>query len=99
MLSGNGTGTAVYRRLQREGIPFAAGILWENDLDYPSARALAAEVVSVRAFCRIDGKAMKRAKELIDACGQVICTLDPQETGEFYQELKELLEYAEKQGK
>lgn len=35
VLSGNGTGTAVYRRLQREGIPFAAGILWENDLDYP----------------------------------------------------------------
>ena len=99
VLSGNGTGTAVYRRLQREGIPFAAGILWENDLDYPSAKALAAEVVSVKAFCRIDEKAMNRAKELIDTCRQVICTMDGQETGEFYQELKELLEYAKRQGK
>ena len=99
VLSGNGTGTAVYRRLQREGIPFAAGILWENDLDYPSAKALAAEVVSVKALCRIDEKAMNRAKELIDTCRQVICTMDGQETGEFYQELKELLEYAKRQGK
>ena len=99
VLSGNGTGTAVYRRLQREGIPFAAGILWENDLDYPSAKALAAEVVSVKAFCRIDEKAMKRAKELIDACRQVICTMDELETGEFYQELTELMEYAKRQGK
>lgn len=99
VLSGNGTGTAVYRRLQREGIPFAAGILWENDLDYPSAKALAAEVVSVKAFCRIDEKAMKRAKELIDACRQVIYTMDELETGEFYQELTELMEYAKRQGK
>ena len=50
VLTGNGTGTGVFRRLQREGIPFAAGILWENDLDYPSAKALAAEVVSEKAF-------------------------------------------------
>ena len=26
VLTGNGTGTGVFRRLQREGIPFAAGI-------------------------------------------------------------------------
>ena len=41
VLAGNGTGTAVFRKLQRDGIPFAAGILWENDLDYPAAKALA----------------------------------------------------------
>lgn len=99
VLSGGGSGTAVYRRLQREGRPFAAGILWENDLDYPSARALAAEVVSVKAFCRIPGSALKRAKELIDRCGQVICTMDADGAGEFYQELAELLEYAKRQGK
>lgn len=50
VLTGNGTGTGVFRRLQREGIPFAAGILWENDLDYPSAKALAVEVVSEKVF-------------------------------------------------
>ena len=29
VLAGNGTGTAVFRKLQRDGIPFAAGILWK----------------------------------------------------------------------
>lgn len=56
-------------------------------------------MVSVKAFCRIDEKAMKRAKELIDACRQVICTMDELETREFYQELTELMEYAKRQGK
>lgn len=99
VLSGGGSGTPVYRRLQREGVPFAAGILWENDLDYPSAKALAAEVVSVRAFCRIEEGAVKRAKRLIDQCSRVICTLGKEDAGELYGELKELLEYAKRQGK
>ncbi len=94
VLSGNGSGTALYRRLQREGVPFVAGVLWENDLDYPSAKALAAEVVSVKAFSRVDQRTLKRAKELMDTCEKVICTLDPGQTGEFYQEFKELLAYA-----
>lgn len=99
VLAGCGSGTAVYRRLQREGTPFATGILWENDLDYPSAKALAAEVVSVKAFCKIDEGAMRRSRELLDACRQVICTIDPEETGEFNRELSELYAYAKKQGK
>lgn len=99
VLGGSGSGTAVYRRLQREGIPFATGILWENDLDYPSARALAAEVVSLKAFCCIDESAMRRAKELIDGCKRVICAIPPKRMGEFAHRLKELLEYAEMQGK
>lgn len=99
VLSGGGSGTPVYRRLQREGVPFAAGILWENDLDYPSAKALAVEVVSVKAFCRIEESAVKRAKELIDQCSRVICTLEKEDAGELYGEFKELLEYAKRQGK
>ena len=94
VLSGNGSGTAVYRRLQREGVPFVAGVLWENDLDYPSARALAVEVVSVRPFCRIEEETLKRAKALIDKCDKVIGTIKAEDMGEFYRELKELEEYA-----
>lgn len=96
ILAGCGTGTAVYRRLQRAGTPFATGILWENDLDYPSARALASEVVSVKAFSRIDSASMKRAKELIDLCGQVICTWNPDEKEALPTELSELYTYAQK---
>lgn len=99
VLAGCGSGTAVYRRLQRAGTPFATGILWENDLDYPSARALAAEVVSVKAFCEIAEEDLKRAKELMDCCGQVICTLNLDESCTLPREIRELYEYAKEQGK
>lgn len=91
VLCGCGTGTAVFRRLQRAGIPFAAGILWENDLDYPSAKALASEVVSVKPFGRPDRAAFARAKELIGGCREVICTVEPKQMGEFAGEYEELL--------
>lgn len=94
VLAGNGTGTDVFRQLQRSHTPFAVGILWENDLDYPSAKALAKEVVSVKAFCRISQQVLEEAKAWIDRVDQVICTLDPELAGDFYPELKELYQYA-----
>ncbi len=83
VLAGDGKGTPVFRRLQREGIPFATGILWENDLDYPVAKALAAKVVSVGAFSAPDDDAIARAKELVESCGQVICACEPEEFGPY----------------
>ena len=91
VLGGNGTGTAVYRRLQRDDIPFATGILWENDLDYPAASMLASEVVSVRAFGRVTEGEKGRARALMEGCRQVVCTLNPQKGGAVYEELDELL--------
>lgn len=94
VLAGNGTGTGIFRQLQRAGVPFAAGILWENDLDYPAARALAAEVVSVKAFCRIGAEAVERAKALIDQCPEVICTVDLTNAGDWAEELRTIRDYA-----
>ena len=99
VLAGNGTGTAVFRKLQRDGIPFAAGILWENDLDYPAAKALASEVVSVKAFCEMDEASLNQAKRLVDQCEEVLCTVDLTEAGAQAEGLKHLLTYAEKTGK
>lgn len=99
VIAGNGTGTALFRRLQREGIPFAAGILWENDLDCPAARALASEVVLESAFSPIGAEKIERAEELIDSCRRVVCTLSLEETGEWAKKLRELAAYAEKKGK
>lgn len=99
VIAGNGTGTALFRRLQREGIPFAAGILWENDLDCPAARALASEVVLESAFSPIGAEKIERAEELIDSCRRVLCTLSLEETGEWAKKLRELAAYAEKKGK
>lgn len=94
VIAGNGTGTPVFRRLQREGIPFAAGILYENDLDYPSAKALAAEVISVRPFTKIDGKTLERAKKSMARCKRVICTLDVASIGELGGALRDLYDQA-----
>lgn len=94
VLAGNGTGTAVFRKLQRDGIPFAAGILWENDLDYPAAKALASEVVSVKAFCEMDEASLNRAKALVDQCEEVLCTVDLAEAGAQAESLRILHEYA-----
>ncbi len=73
VIGGGGSGIPVYRSLQRNGIPFAAGILQENDLDWPVAHALAAEIISLPPYQMADEAAIRRAKELIDACGSAIC--------------------------
>lgn len=102
VLAGNGTGTAVFRRLQREGIPFAAGILWENDLDYPSAKALAAEVIQVKAFQPLGAAEEHRARELICQCDRVLVTITRNEwtaMGSYGELLQKLWNYASELGK
>ncbi len=76
VIGGQGKGIPVYRRLQREGIPFAAGILYDNDMDVPAARALAAEVICAEAFEPISEETYRRAEAVMDSCRQVICCLD-----------------------
>ena len=72
VLSGGGTGLPVYRRLQREGVPFAAGILAENDVDFRLARLLAVEVVTEAPFSPISELAAQRALALIETVPRVI---------------------------
>jgi len=90
VIGGNGSGIPVYRRLQRSGIPFAAGILHENDMDYPVARALASEVISEAAFEPIREETYQRAAALLESCGEVICCLD--RFGPFNEENRRLAE-------
>ena len=94
VLCGGGTGTPVFRRLQREGIPFVAGVLWENDLDYPSATALASETVKVKSFTDITGAEIELAKKLIDSCEKVLCPLTEEAMTGFAAPLRELKAYA-----
>ena len=99
VIAGNGRGTPVYRRLQRAGIPFATGILSENDLDYPAARALASEIVSVGPFQPVDKAALERAKTLLEGCDQVICALKQEDLGAWNQEMEALYDYGRALGK
>lgn len=75
VIGGGGSGIETYRRLQRQGIPFAAGVIAENDMDYPVAKALASELITVPAFGIVDDEAIEKAKAVIARCEKVICTL------------------------
>lgn len=72
VLSNCGSGIPVYRALQRAGTPFAAGILYENDVDCRVARLLAAEVVTEAPFRPIGDVALARALMLMERCGRVV---------------------------
>ncbi len=73
VIGGGGAGIPVYRRLQRQGVPFAAGVLAENDLDYPVASVLAAQVVSEKCFQPVGEGAFRQAAAVMERCGRVLC--------------------------
>ena len=97
VISSGGTGIPVYRRLQKQNIPFIAGILYPNDMDYQLARLLAAEVIETPAFEEIGEPAFARAEEVIRKCSRVIVTEFP--VGTMNRRIVELIELARKQGK
>ena len=99
VIAGNGTGTSIFRRLQRERKAFATGILWENDIDFASAKSLAAEVISVPAFHYISDEQIKQTKKWINECESVICTLKESDMVGFAKALSNLAEYAKIKGK
>ena len=72
VLGGAGCGLTHYRTLQKKRVPFAAGILYENDLEFEVAKALAGQVVSQRAFTPIQPDTIKQAKALIARCRAVL---------------------------
>ncbi len=96
VIAGNGSGIPVYRRLQREGIPFVTGVLQENDVDYPAARDLAAEVVAERAFEPIGEEAYALALSKMRQCRRVLCPL--QTFGAMNRRNEELLREAGRAG-
>lgn len=97
VIGGGGSGIAAYYTLQRDQIPFAAGILSEGDVEYKAAKALASALVTTPAFYPIEIRQMAQARKWIDDCNYCICTLDA--FGPLNQANKELLSYAKEQDK
>ena len=97
VISGGGNSGGVFRRLQRAGTPFAAGIIPANDIDLPAARALAAEVISRPAFSEASQETVQRGLRLIGECGGVICCHGS--CGALNPENSELLSCARRLGK
>ena len=97
VIGGNGRGIPVYRKLQRAGIPFIAGVIHSNDLDYDVAKALAAEVVSEEAFEPVSEENLRKAEQLMDDCEEVICCVD--KFGMMNAANQKLVEKARRDGK
>lgn len=97
VICGGGSGIPIFQKLQRNNIPFAAGILSKNDTDYAVASAIAAEVVCTESYYPMEEKHFHQAKQLIDQCEKCICTL--KQFGPLNEENRQLLQYAMERGR
>ena len=75
VIGGGGSGIPVYRSLQRQRIPFAAGIIHENDVEYQVAKCLASELVAEKAFEPISSDSISRAFAVMKDCAKVVCCI------------------------
>ena len=97
VIGGNGSGIPVYRKLQRQGIPFATGVLHTNDADYQVAKELAARVITEKPFECISQESFQGALEIMEKCREVYCPL--KDFGTMNKKNLELFKKAEKSGK
>ena len=93
VVAGGGYGISCYRALQKQEIPFATGILFENDVDCQVARELSDHVVVAPAFEAMTDSQFKEASDLLLRCEAVIDAGTP--AGTFNQLNFNLLRLAE----
>lgn len=96
VVGGGGYGIPVYRALQKSQTPFAAGILFDNDVDYQIAAKLSDHVVVAPAFEPMTAQHYEKAEQLLLQCDQVIDAGTPQ--GTYNQFNRRLLILAEQRG-
>ena len=72
VVGGGGFGAPVYRSLQKRQIPFASGILYENDVDLQVARELSDHLVTSPAFEPMTEAQFDAAWELVRRCGRIL---------------------------
>ena len=72
VIAGGGTGSSCFRELQRAGVPFAAGVLFEHDVDGELAASLAVRAVLAPDFEPFGDGCMREALEALAACRAVI---------------------------
>lgn len=72
VVAGNGCGANYYRQLQKKQIPFASGILFENDVDYQVAQSLTEHIISAPAFEPMNPALLETALEMMQSCDLVL---------------------------
>ncbi len=73
VIGGGGKGISVYRKLWRNHTPFAAGIIYENDIEFPVAKALASVVIVEKAFETVSDSSIRTALKVMKKCSKIIC--------------------------
>lgn len=96
VIAGGGHGAGIYRTLQRKQIPFATGVLFENDVDYQIARELSDYVVTAPAFEPMGETHYAQAAQLLLRCKTVLDA--GTEIGTLNRINGRLLELAQKNG-
>lgn len=96
VVGGGGQGIGCYRALQKRQVPFAAGILFANDMDCPVARELSDHVVTAPAFEPMGEAELERAAAVLGRCAGVIDAGTP--AGSFNQMNQRLLRLAAERG-
>ena len=97
VVSSGGSGIRTFRNLQKRNIPFVAGVLYENDIDYRLARILASEVIIETPFTEISDEVYERALASAEQCECVINAGVP--IGQCNRRIVELLDAIESRGK
>lgn len=98
VISGNGTGIPFFRLLCRRGIGFAAGILYENDIDTVIAENITDHIVKEKPFVPVGEEAKQKMRSVLSCMKAAIDTGAP--AGEYNRVNFELLdEFAEAGGK
>lgn len=92
VIAGNGFGIPYYRELQKKGLAFRTGILFENDVDYQVAVQLSSEVFAQEPFTPISDLLYDKAYKGLKQSRYVIDTGSP--IGEFNKLNKKLLDEA-----
>ncbi|MFI3167593.1 MAG: ABC transporter ATP-binding protein [Bacillota bacterium] len=92
-----GSGISAFRHLQKAGIAFSCGLLWENESAFEIATALSNNIASVKAFSPIGKIDIEKCKALVDSCEYFLDT-NP-EIGEMNGEICEILRYAKEKNK
>ncbi|MDO4323894.1 MAG: ABC transporter ATP-binding protein [Lachnospiraceae bacterium] len=76
VIAGGGSGIRTFRKLQRLNIPFAAGVLHKNDVDYEVAKELASKVIAEQAFEAVSAERTEEALEVLRTCKKAVCCLE-----------------------
>lgn len=97
VIGGGGAALPLYRKLSRKQIPFVAGILSENDVEYRVAKAGAQQVVAAKAFFPLGQEKLEEAKALLDSCKW--CVGKVRDFGPGNMENQVLLAYAKEKNK